>query len=143
MRKANLSVSLPPFFPVPSDSLHPAIARACSWGAGIATRVWEFCRSLKWPDPHEPVQKNDPGITWAELAAAFTIFYWTPFTLMAPSFDDEVTRPIPYDSPIPYDCFQLIIVRSYDKHMPLDKLFSFEPIPQRNFSFLRIAKLVQ
>lgn len=42
-------------------------------GAGLATGVWLFCQTLKWPDPTTVAQPNDPGITWAELATSFTM----------------------------------------------------------------------
>lgn len=85
-----------------------------SW-TSCCTRVWACCKLLQWPDPQEPTARNDPSIIRAELAIASTISsgLHMPFWY---NHNDEVTGPVPYDSPRALD-FPHTIDPLCDKHM--------------------------
>lgn len=66
-------VATGPFWSMTADLL-PVIAHACPAGSIYAIAVWKFFQQMKWRHPDLPLNKEDYGITWYELAIQFTIF---------------------------------------------------------------------
>ena len=47
---------------------HRVVFWCSPWGVNLTRMVWEFCSTLRWPDPAQPTTPNDYCISWTELA---------------------------------------------------------------------------
>lgn len=59
--------------------------------------VWEFCTTLRWPEPTQAPMQNDYGISWTELACSFML--WSNRLLPVRLRHQEFAETVPYHDP--------------------------------------------
>lgn len=77
------------------DLLLPVVAHACPAGYRYAVAVWHLFQQLTWRHLDLPLDKEDFGITWCELALQFTIFAGKCLPVWLHDFDKGYA--VPYE----------------------------------------------